>query len=125
MVIPTALETARLFHTPSLGLGQSLCPGSIHMRRRWIAFGRELGDTLPEFVRQASRAAYGGSMGEGVDEGLQLIDSLRQIVGGIEHISPGRLGAFDAGRCDRLPHWELTLPAFQVGHIQPGSTPRA
>ena len=29
------------------------------------------------------------------------------------------------GRCDRLPHWELTLPAFQVGHIQPGSTPRA
>ena len=21
------------------------------------------------------------------------------------------------GRCDRLPHWELMLPAFQVGHI--------
>jgi hypothetical protein len=29
------------------------------------------------------------------------------------------------GRCGRLPHWELTLPAFQVDHIQPGSTPRA
>jgi hypothetical protein len=28
-------------------------------------------------------------------------------------------------RCDRLRHWELTLPAFRVGHIQPGSTPRA
>ena len=36
------------------------------------------------------------SMGEGVDEGLQLIDSMRQIVGCIELISPGRLGAFDA-----------------------------
>ena len=21
------------------------------------------------------------------------------------------------GKCDRLPHWELMLPAFQVGHI--------
>jgi hypothetical protein len=36
------------------------------------------------------------SMGEGVDKGLQLIDSLRQIVGGIELISPGRLGTLDA-----------------------------
>jgi hypothetical protein len=36
------------------------------------------------------------SMGEGVDEGLQLIDSMRQIVGCIILISPGRLGAFDA-----------------------------
>ena len=35
-------------------------------------------------------------MGEGVDEGLQLIDSMRQIVDCIELISPGRWGAFDA-----------------------------
>lgn len=35
-------------------------------------------------------------MGEGIDEGLQLVDSMRQIVGCIELISPGRWGAFDA-----------------------------
>ncbi len=35
-------------------------------------------------------------VGEGIDEGLQLIDSMRQIVGCIELISPGRLGPFDA-----------------------------
>ena len=36
------------------------------------------------------------SVSEGVDEGLQLVDSMRQIVGCVELISPGRLGAFDA-----------------------------
>ncbi len=35
-------------------------------------------------------------VGEGIDEGLQLIDSMRQIVGCIELMPPGRLGPFDA-----------------------------
>jgi hypothetical protein len=35
-------------------------------------------------------------VGEGVGEGLQLVDSMRQAVGRVELASPGRLGAFDA-----------------------------
>src|SRR5580700_3049839 len=35
------------------------------------------------------------AVGEGVDEGLQLVDAVRQVVGGVELVSPCRLGAFD------------------------------
>jgi hypothetical protein len=34
-------------------------------------------------------------MGEGVDEGLGLIDAAWQVVGGVELVSPTGLGAFD------------------------------
>ncbi len=33
---------------------------------------------------------------ESVDEGLQLVDSVRQIVGGVELVASGRLCALDA-----------------------------
>jgi hypothetical protein len=36
------------------------------------------------------------AVGEGVDEGLQLVDAVRQVVGGVEFVSPCRLGALDA-----------------------------
>lgn len=67
------------------------------MRRRGVALAESL-----EILRwglsgkRVVRPMGVESMGEGVDEGLQLIDSMRQIVGCIELISPGRLGAFDA-----------------------------
>ena len=36
------------------------------------------------------------SVGEGVDEGLELIDAIGQVVGGVEFVAPARLGALDA-----------------------------
>ena len=36
------------------------------------------------------------SMSEGVDEGLELVDSMGQLVGGVELVSPARLSPFDA-----------------------------
>ena len=36
------------------------------------------------------------SVGEGVDEGLEFIDAAGQVVCGVEFVSPGGLGAFDA-----------------------------
>ncbi len=35
-------------------------------------------------------------VGEGVDERLELIDAGGQVIGGVELVSPGRLGALDA-----------------------------
>jgi hypothetical protein len=37
------------------------------------------------------------SVGEGVDEGLEFVHAGGQVVGGVELVSPARLGAFDAG----------------------------
>jgi hypothetical protein len=42
------------------------------------------------------RSVMAESVGEGVDEGLQLVDSTRQIIGCIELVPSGRLGALDA-----------------------------
>lgn len=36
------------------------------------------------------------SVSESVEIGLELIDAVRQVVNGIELVSPGRLGALDA-----------------------------
>src|SRR5271170_1564285 len=36
------------------------------------------------------------SVGEGVDEGLEFVDAAGQVVCGVEFVSPGGLGAFDA-----------------------------
>jgi hypothetical protein len=53
-------------------------------------------------------------MGEGVDEALRLIVSMRQIVACMEFISPGRLGAFDAA-----------LRSGRFGGSTKSSSPRA
>ena len=47
-------------------------------------------------AKDVVRSVIVESVSEGVDEGLQLVDSMRQIVGGIELVAPGRLGALDA-----------------------------
>jgi hypothetical protein len=36
------------------------------------------------------------SVGEGVDERLELVDPVKEFVGGVELVSPARLGALDA-----------------------------
>ena len=35
------------------------------------------------------------AMGEGVDEGLQLVEAVGQVVDGVELVSPGAVAAFD------------------------------
>jgi hypothetical protein len=35
-------------------------------------------------------------IGEGIDAGLPFFDCVRQVVGGVEFVPPGRWGAFDA-----------------------------
>ena len=42
------------------------------------------------------RSAVVEPVGEGVDEGLQFIDAMRQVIGAVELVAPGRLGAFNA-----------------------------
>jgi hypothetical protein len=67
------------------------------MRRRRIAFAESL-----EILRRrlsakgVVRSAVVEPVGEGVDEGLQFVDAMRQVIGGVELVAPGGLGAFNA-----------------------------
>ena len=42
------------------------------------------------------RPAVVEAVSKGADDGLQFVDAMRQIVGGVEPVTPSRLGAFDA-----------------------------
>ena len=67
------------------------------MRRSWVAEAEGL-----ERLRWGSsgRGVVGPvvveSVREGVDKGLELIDTAGQVVGGVELVAPGGLGALDA-----------------------------
>ena len=81
--------------------------GNLQERTRRIANGAMARKLLIAIWRNATDGILGGGTN------LDLIRNRRHNAGGCP------------GRCDRLRHCELTLPAFRVGHIQPGSTPRA
>jgi hypothetical protein len=103
------------------------CPGSLHMRRRGVALA-ESSEILCWGLsgKRVVRPMVVESMGEGVDEGLQLIDSMRQIVGCIELISPGRLGAFDAAvevGALRRQHEEFAQGRFPPNTVLQSSPP--
>jgi hypothetical protein len=72
-----------------LMLGIKFCPGSGHMRRGGIsaAEGAEiLGWRLA--VEGVVRPVVVEAVREGVDEGLQLVEAVRQVVAGVELVSP-------------------------------------
>jgi hypothetical protein len=98
-------------------------PGSGHMRRRGSrADSVEIlgwGSAVEGVVRPVMIEA----MGEGVDEGLQLVDAVGQVVGGVELISPGAVAAFDGAvelRALGRQHVEgealFLAGALEVGH---------
>src|ERR1700722_18646381 len=63
-------------------------------RGRWAEVSEILGWSA--IAKGLVRSVVVVSMGEGVDERLELIDTGGQVVRGVEFVSPGRLGAFDA-----------------------------
>src|SRR5947209_12987565 len=76
-----------------------------------------------EIAKGLVRSVVVVPMGEGVDEGLELVDPGGQVIGGVELVSPARLGAFDAtvevgalGRKNDEFEALLAAMVFEDGH---------
>jgi len=63
------------------------------------------------------------AVGEGADEGQELVDAAREVEGGVEPVAPGRLRMLDAaGEVEPFGRQPSTSSAFEnrlIGRDQP------